>query len=125
MAAAPSTDLRPASPMAIALALAAVYILWGSTYLAIRFALHGYPPFILAAIRMAVAGAIMYAVLRARGTPAPTKKQWVTLAKLSIFMVVLSNSLINLAETQVSSGLAAIAVASMPLFAGVFAMLRG
>jgi drug/metabolite transporter (DMT)-like permease len=125
MAAAPNTDLRPASPMAIALALGAVYILWGSTYLAIRFALHGYPPFILAAIRMAIAGAIMYAVLRARGTPAPTKKQWITLAKLSIFMVVLSNSLINLAETQVSSGLAAIAVASMPLFAGVFAMLRG
>src|SRR6476646_2187761 len=101
MAAAPSTDLRPASPMAIALALASVYILWGSTYLAIRFALHGYPPFLLAAIRMAIAGSIMYAVLRMRGVAAPTKQQWITLAKLSVFMVVLSNALVNKAETQV------------------------
>jgi drug/metabolite transporter (DMT)-like permease len=120
-----STPLKPASTLAIGLALAAVYVLWGSTYLGIRFALEGYPPFTLAAIRMAIAGSLMYAVLRARGTPAPTKKQWITLAKLSIFMVVLSNALVNLAETQVGSGLAAIAVASMPLFAGVFAMLRG
>jgi drug/metabolite transporter (DMT)-like permease len=120
-----STSIKPASPLAIGLALASVYILWGSTYLAIRFALHGYPPFLLAAIRMAIAGSIMYAVLRMRGTPPPTKKQWITLAKLSIFMVVLSNALVNKAETEVGSGLAAIAVASMPLFAGVFAMLKG
>ena len=116
---------RPASALAIAGALAAVYILWGSTYLAIRFALESYPPFLLGAVRMAIAGSLMYAVLRWRGVPAPTRRQWITLAKLSIFMVVLSNALVNLAETQVSSGLAAIAVASMPLFAGVFAMLRG
>jgi drug/metabolite transporter (DMT)-like permease len=116
---------RPASALAIAGALAAVYVLWGSTYLAIRFALESYPPFLLGAVRMAIAGSLMYAVLRWRGVPAPTKQQWITLAKLSIFMVVLSNAMVNLAETQVSSGLAAIAVASMPLFAGVFAMLRG
>jgi drug/metabolite transporter (DMT)-like permease len=89
-----TSPLKPASPLAIGLALAAVYILWGSTYLAIRFALEGYPPFTLAAIRMAIAGSLMYAVLRMRGTPAPTKKQWITLAKLSIFMVVLSNALV-------------------------------
>src|SRR6476659_3986344 len=116
---------RAASALAIALALAAVYTLWGSTYLAIRFALPGYPPFLLGACRMAIAGTLMYAVLRRRGEPAPTRTQWRTLAVLAIFMVLLSNGLVNLAETQVSSGLAAIAVASMPLFAGVFAMLRG
>jgi len=116
---------RAASALAIALALAAVYTLWGSTYLAIRFALPGYPPFLLGACRMAIAGSLMYAVLRRRGEPGPTRAQWRTLAVLAIFMVLLSNGLVNLAETQVSSGLAAIAVASMPLFAGVFAMLRG
>ena len=116
---------RTASALAIAGALAAVYILWGSTYLAIRFALEGYPPFLLGAVRMAIAGSLMYAVLRWRGVAAPTRRQWINLAKLSIWMVVLSNAMVNLAETQVSSGLAAIAVASMPLFAGVFAMLRG
>ncbi len=67
----------------------------------------------------------MYVVLRARGVASPTGKQWRTLWVLSIWMVLLSNGLVNLAETEVGSGLAAIAVASMPLFAGVFAMLRG
>lgn len=120
-----AASARPASAAAIAIALASVYILWGSTYLAIRFALESYPPFLLGAIRMALAGAIMYAVLRARGEARPTGKQWRTLWVLSIWMVLLSNGLVNLAETEVGSGLAAIAVASMPLFAGVFAMLRG
>ena len=110
---------------AVAFALASLYVLWGSTYLAIRFALEGFPPFLLGAIRMSIAGVLMYVVLRLRGTPPPTRKQWRVLWILSIFMVLLSNGLVNLAETEVGSGIAAIAVASMPLFAGVFAMLRG
>jgi drug/metabolite transporter (DMT)-like permease len=121
----PAPDAGRPSALAVAAALTSLYVLWGSTYLAIRFALHGYPPFLLGAIRMSLAGALMYAVLRWRGAPAPTAKQWKTLGVLSIFMVLLSNGLVNLAETEVSSGLAAIAVSSMPLFAGVFAMLRG
>jgi drug/metabolite transporter (DMT)-like permease len=119
-----STRLVP-GPLAVGLALTSVYVLWGSTYLAIRLALPGYPPFLLGAVRMFLAGALMYAVLRWRGAKPPTPRQWRTLVMLSIFMVLLSNGLVNLAETQVNSGLAAIAVASMPLFAGVFAMLRG
>lgn len=121
----PSSAHRAPSPLAVGLALASLYVLWGSTYLAIRFALKGYPPFLLGACRMAIAGLLMFVVLRLRGTPAPSAKQWRTITVLSIFMVLLSNGLVNLAETQVSSGLAAIAVASMPLFAGLFAMLRG
>ena len=120
-----TTKAAPATAIAIACALAAVYVLWGSTYLAIRFALESYPPFLLGAIRMAIAGGLMYAVLRWRGAASPTRQQWRNLAVLSIWMVLLSNGLVNLAETEVGSGLAAIAVASMPLFAGVFAMLRG
>lgn len=125
MGAAVSSDHRAPGPLAVGFALASVYVLWGSTYLGIRFALESYPPFLLGAARMFLAGAIMYVVLRWRGAAAPTRKQWRTLWVLSIFMVLLSNGLVNLAETQVDSGLAAIAVASMPLFAGVFAMLRG
>lgn len=119
-----ATRVAPTA-LAIVVALALLYVLWGSTYLAIRFALDGYPPFLLGAIRMSLAGALMYVVLRARGTAAPTARQWRTLVVLSIWMVLLSNGLVNLAETEVGSGMAAIAVASMPLFAGVFAMLRG
>lgn len=122
---ASSLTAVPARGLAVAVALASVYVLWGSTYLAIRFALESYPPFLLGAIRMFIAGALMYMVLRWRGVSAPTARQWRTLAVLSIFMVLLSNGLVNLAETRVGSGLAAIAVASMPLFAGVFGMLRG
>ncbi|WP_133478562.1 drug/metabolite exporter YedA [Cognatilysobacter segetis] len=116
---------RAPSPLAVASALGSLYVLWGSTYLAIRFALQGWPPFFLGAARMSIAGALMFVVLRLRGATPPTAKQWRTLVVLSLFMVLLSNGLVNLAETQVGSGLAAIAVASMPLFAGVFAMLRG
>ena len=123
--AAPHADRAAPGALAVAFALASVYILWGSTYLAIRFALESYPPFLLGAGRMFLAGLIMYVVLRARGVASPTGKQWRTLWILSIWMVLLSNGLVNLAETEVGSGLAAIAVASMPLFAGVFAMLRG
>jgi len=121
----PAPVAAPARALAIAFALASVYILWGSTYLAIRFALEGYPPFLLGAIRMALAGALMYAVLRWRGSARPTPRQWRTLWWLSIFMVLLSNGMVTLAETEVGSGMAAIAVASMPLFAGLFALLRG
>ena len=122
---ASSLPLPAARGLAVAFALASVYVLWGSTYLAIRYALESYPPFLLGTFRMFTAGALMYAVLRMRGTAPPTAKQWRTLVVLSIFMVLLSNGLVNLAETEVGSGMAAIAVASMPLFAGVFAMLRG
>lgn len=112
-------------PWAIALALGALYVVWGSTYLAIRLALDGYPPFLLGAIRMQLAGALMYGVLRWRGVPAPTRPQWRRLWWLSIFMVLLSNGLVNVAEREVSSGMAAVAVASMPLWAALFALARG
>jgi drug/metabolite transporter (DMT)-like permease len=114
-----------ASAGAVALALLAVYLLWGSTYYAIRIALPAYPPFLLTAVRMALAGALMFAVLRARGTKAPTRAQWKRLAILAIFMTVLSNALVNLAEQSVSSGLVAVGVAAVPLWAGAFSALRG
>lgn len=118
----PSASARP---WAIAAALFSLYVIWGSTYLAIRFALEGFPPFLLGAIRMGLAGALMYAVLRATGTPPPTRTQWRQLWWLAIFMVLLSNGLVNYAEQEVSSGMAAVAVASMPLWAALFALLRG
>lgn len=110
---------------AIAAALAAVYLVWGSTYLAIAIGVQDYPPFAMGAIRMLAAGALFYAVLRLRGVPAPTGPQWRRLAVLGVLMGLLANGLVNLAQTEVSSGLAAIAVASMPLFVAVFSTLKG
>jgi len=114
-----------ASRAKIALALFAVYVLWGSTYYGIVVALRAYPPFLLTAVRMFIAGALMYAVLRWRGAAPPTRAQWPRIAILAIFMTVLSNALVNLAEVSVSSGVVAIGVAAMPLWAGLFSALRG
>lgn len=114
-----------ASPLKVLLALLAVYILWGSTYYAIRIALPEYPPFLLTAVRMFIAGGLMYLVLRWRGAAGPTRRQWPLLVYLAVFMTVLSNALVNLAEVTVSSGLVAIGVAAMPLWAGLFSALRG
>ena len=83
------------------------------------------PPFLLTSVRMFIAGLLMYGVLRWRGSPAPTRAQWPRIAFLAIFMTVLSNALVNLAEVSVSSGLVAIGVAAMPLWAGLFSALRG
>ncbi|WP_449446755.1 drug/metabolite exporter YedA [Thermomonas brevis] len=110
----------------VALALAAVYVIWGSTYLAIRFALEGgFPPFLLGGIRFLVAGSLMLAFLRWRGVPLPTGRQWRNAAVMGGLMLLLGNGMVNLAETQVSSGLAAVTVASAPLWMAVFAAMRG
>ena len=113
-------------PLAIAMALAAVYLIWGSTYLAIRFALEGgFPPFLLGGIRFLIAGGLMFAFLRLRGEAAPTRAQWRNLTVMGTLLLAGGNGMVNFAEQTVSSGLAAVAVASAPIWMGVFAMMRG
>ena len=122
MTASPS----PRSALSIALALAAVYLIWGSTYLAIRFALEGgFPPLLMAGGRFIVAGSLMYAALRLRGVPAPTRAQWKHLAVMGALLLGLGNGMVCIAQQSVSSGLAAVAVASAPLWMGLFAAMRG
>ena len=115
---------RPAA-WAVALALASVYLVWGSTYLAIRVGLEGYPPFLMGSLRFLAASLVLYGVLRWRGHAPPTRAQWKNAAVMGLFMMLLGNGLVNVAEQSVSSGLAAVAVASMPLWAGLFGTLRG
>ena len=101
-------------------ALAAVYVVWGSTYLAIRFGLEGFPPFLMNAIRLLVAGGIMYAVLRLRGTPAPSRRQWWNAARVGVLMLAGGVGLVTLAEDSgIGSGVAATAVAVIPLWAAL------
>jgi drug/metabolite transporter (DMT)-like permease len=110
----------------VALALAAVYVIWGSTYLAIRYALEGgFPPFLLGGIRFLIAGGLMYAFLRWRGVAAPTRAQWRNAAVMGVLLLLLGNGMVNLAEQTVSSGMTAVAVASAPLWMGIFAAMRG
>jgi drug/metabolite transporter (DMT)-like permease len=113
------------SALAVALALGSVYLVWGSTYLAIRIGLEAYPPFLMGSLRFLAASAVLYAFLRWRGHAPPTRAQWKNAAVMGFFMMVMGNGLVNVAEQTVSSGLAAIAVASMPLWAALFGALRG
>lgn len=112
--------------MRVALALLTVYILWGSTYLGIRYALEGgFAPFWLGSSRFLVAGVLMYAVLRLRGYPNPTRAQWFNCAFMAFFMLALGNGMVNVAQAHVSSGITAVGVASSALWIALFALLRG
>jgi drug/metabolite transporter (DMT)-like permease len=116
----------PARLPAIVAGLAIVYLVWGSTYLGIRLALEGgYPPLLMGGLRFVVAGALVFAALRWRGVPAPTRLQWRNATFMGVLLLGGGNGLVCIAEQTVSSGLAAIAVASAPLWMAVFLVLRG
>lgn len=122
----PAEHRPTATAWQVAAALTAVYLIWGSTYLAIRFALEGgFPPFLLGGARFLLAGSVMYAVLRWRGDVAPTAAQWRNTALMGVLLLLLGNGMVNVAEQTVSSGMAAVAVASAPLWMAMFALVRG
>jgi drug/metabolite transporter (DMT)-like permease len=101
--------------------LAIVYVVWGSTYLAIHFVVDGIPPLISSAIRNLCAGPILLAFLKWRGAAWPTPRQWRNGALIGFMMMGLGNGFVCLAETSVPSGLAALVVAGVPVFALLFA----
>jgi drug/metabolite transporter (DMT)-like permease len=110
----------------IVLALLAVYIIWGSTYLAIRVTLDGgFTPFFMAGVRFLIAGGLLLLFLRLRGTPLPTWRQWGASALVGLLLLVGGNGGVTFAEQSVSSSLAALGVAIMPLFAALFAGIWG
>lgn len=122
----PTASRAVPGALAVALALAAVYLIWGSTYLAIRFALEGgFPPLLMAGGRFLLAGGLMYGALRLRGMAPPTRAQWRNLAVMAALLLGLGNGMVCIAQQSVSSGLAAVAVASAPLWMGLFAAMRG
>jgi drug/metabolite transporter (DMT)-like permease len=104
------------SPRAYVLAFATVYLVWGSTYLAIRVAVESMPPFALAAVRFALAGALLMTVLRARGAAWPTAGQWRAAAVSGFFLLLGGNGLVTWAERSVPSGVTALLIGSGPLF---------
>lgn len=123
--AAPTAPLRPAFSGVVLLALLTVYLVWGSTYLAIRYALAGYPPFFFPGVRFVVAGATLLLLSRLRGTPWPNRRQWRNAALIGFLLLIGGNGFVVLAERNVGSGLAATAVATVPLWAAVFGLFWG
>jgi drug/metabolite transporter (DMT)-like permease len=113
------------SRLMIILSLLALYLLWGGTYLGMRYALQGFPPFIMAAVRQLSAGVILYLFLRVRGNPRPTRAQWLAAALVGGLLLVGGNGIVSFAEQWVSSGLAALALGAVPLWAALFSGLFG
>jgi drug/metabolite transporter (DMT)-like permease len=83
----------PGPRVLVPAALVALYLIWGSTYLAIRVALESYPPFLMAGTRFVAAGGVFYAFLRWRGMPAPTRAQWINAAITGTLLLGLGNGL--------------------------------
>src|SRR5690348_833541 len=109
----------------IILSLLSLYFIWGGTYLAMRIGLQGFPPFILAGVRQLTAGIILYVFLRLRKRALPTRKQWLTAIVVGGLLLVVGNGGVVFAEQWVSSGLAALALGAIPLWAAVFSGLFG
>ena len=109
----------------IVAALFALYVIWGSTYLAIRLALHSFPPFCLSAVRFLAAGLLVLFYLLLRGAPAPTARQWRHGAIVGILLPAAGTGSVVWAEKTVNSGVAALVIATVPLWAACFAGLFG
>ncbi|EIK93618.1 putative DMT superfamily transporter inner membrane protein [Pseudomonas sp. M47T1] len=113
-------------PLPLIGAFLALYFIWGSTYLFIRIGVESWPPLLMAGIRFVTAGSLLYGFLRWRGVPAPTWQQWKSAGAIGFLLLSCGNGGVTLAEhIGVASGVAALAVATVPLFALLFAMLWG
>ena len=110
-----SAASRP-SAWKILVAFAIIYLVWGSTFLAIRIGVEEVPPFLLAGMRFLVAGAVLYAWMRATGTPSPTVREWGAALFLAVLIFVLDYGLLFWAERRVPSGIAAVMMATIPVF---------
>lgn len=111
--------------LGVGLALVALYIIWGSTYLGMRIAIESFPPFLMAGIRFICAGLLLYAFLRLRGHAAPTGKQWGGATIIGVLMLVCSNGMVSFAEQWVATGIVAIALAAVPLYSALIFGLLG
>jgi len=106
---------KPASPLFVAFAFFNIYVIWGSTYLAVAYGLKGFPPFILVGLRYLAAGLLMLGWCKLKGEQLPSKKLMIRQAASGTMMLVGGTGLIAWAEQYISSGQAAILVATEPL----------
>ncbi|GAA3919510.1 EamA family transporter [Hymenobacter algoricola] len=113
------------SRAAIIGAFAIVYIIWGSTYLGIRFAIDSIPPLLMAGSRYLLAGVLLYGFMRLRGAPAPTLRGWGHALLIGICLLTFGNGGVTLGEQYIPSGLTALLVAVVPLFLAVLGWLSG
>ena len=123
---APPVPVVPAgNRLLLFLSLLALYLIWGATYLGMRIALEGFPPFLMASVRFLLAGGFLYLVMRWRGTRTPTRKEWIGAGVIGILLLVGGNGGVAFAEQWVATGVAAIGIAAVPLWTAFFGGLWG
>jgi drug/metabolite transporter (DMT)-like permease len=108
----------------VPLAFAAVYILWGSTYIGIRIAIESFPPLAMAALRHSMVGLILYPILRIKTGIRPTAANWWTAAVTGVTLLCVTNGGLSWAEQRVPSGIAALLIATVSLWLVILDWLR-
>ncbi len=116
---------NPRQTLFIVAALFCTYFIWGSTYLAIRFGIESFPPFLMAGMRFTIAGAILYVVMRYLGAPNPTRQQWLGSAIVGLLLPALGNGTVCYVQQTVSSSVAALSIATAPIWMAVFSSIWG
>ncbi len=109
----------------LTVALACTYLIWGSTYLAIKYAIESFPPFFMVGLRFSIAGGLLYCILRRLGHAAPTRLQWRGAALVGLLLPVLGNGTVSNVQLHVSSSVAALAIATAPIWMAIFSSLWG
>jgi drug/metabolite transporter (DMT)-like permease len=107
----------------ILLAFAIIYLVWGSTFLAIRIGVREVPPFLLAGMRFFAAGIVLYAWMRANGTTSPSRREWASTTLLAVLIFVVDYGLVFWAEQRVPSGITAVMLATIPVFTALMEIL--
>lgn len=110
--------------LSVAAAFAAIYVIWGSTYLAIKYAVETLPPLMMAGTRFITAGLILYAFVRARGVPSPTLAHWKSTAIIGGLLLLGGNGGVVWAEQTVPSSVAALLITSVPIWMVLIDWLR-
>jgi len=109
----------------IVIALFCTYFIWGSTYLAIRFGIESFPPFLMAGVRFTVAGVILYIVMRLMGSENPTLSEWKGASIVGLLLPALGNGTVCYVQQTVSSSVAALAIATAPIWMAIFSSVWG
>jgi len=116
--------LKPQS-LLIVTCLVSTYLIWGSTYLAIKFAIESFPPLVMVGTRFTVAGLLLYGAMRYLGRPHPSLAEWRGAAIVGLLLPVLGNGTVSHAQLTVSSSVAALAIATAPMWMAVFSSFFG